>query len=222
MKSYGQYCALARALDVVGDRWTLLIVRELGVRPCRYTDIRDGLPGIATNLLSDRLRQLEAGGIVTRRDAPPPVATTVYELTPHGRGLLPILGEFARWALPEMTRGLEGDTFRSRWLALAVPALTGGLDRGGIAPLRVRLLTDDEPFDVVVGEDGVTTELHATEAPDVTLTGPPDVLMGVLTGFVRPGEAEAAGVAVAGRRAAVSRLARLGERVNAALTVTAR
>ena len=69
MRSYGQYCALARALDVVGDRWTLLVVRELLARDCRYSDLREGLPGIATNLLADRLRHLEAAGLVESYDA---------------------------------------------------------------------------------------------------------------------------------------------------------
>ena len=87
MRSYRQYCALAKALDVLGDRWTLLIVRELMLGgPSRYTDLRNGLPGIATNLLSERLRELEAAGVVAREEAPPPVATTLFSLTPRGRG----------------------------------------------------------------------------------------------------------------------------------------
>src|SRR2546425_7044906 len=84
MRSYGQYCSLAKALDVIGDRWTLLIVRELLLRgACRYTDLRDGLPGIATNLLADRMRDLEEKGIVRRQAAPPPIATTLFQLTPR-------------------------------------------------------------------------------------------------------------------------------------------
>src|SRR5436305_11927992 len=85
VRSYGQYCSIARALDVVGDRWTLLIVRELLLRgPCRFTDLRNGLPGIASNLLSGRLKDLEQAALVSREDAPPPIATTVYTLTPDG------------------------------------------------------------------------------------------------------------------------------------------
>ena len=72
MRQYGQFCPLAKTLDVVGDRWTLLIVRELAIRPCRYTDLRDGLPGIATNLLADRLKSLEAAGVITAETAAPP------------------------------------------------------------------------------------------------------------------------------------------------------
>ncbi|HEY6225275.1 MAG TPA: helix-turn-helix domain-containing protein, partial [Gemmatimonadales bacterium] len=82
MRTYAQYCGLARALDVVGDRWTLLIVRELLLREsCRYTDLLSGLPGIATNLLAGRLADLEAAGVIVREEAPPPIATTIYRLT---------------------------------------------------------------------------------------------------------------------------------------------
>src|SRR5436190_22444590 len=98
MRSYGQYCAVAKALDVVGDRWTLLIVRELMIGgPSRYTDLQNGLPGIATNLLADRLRDLEKAGIVLRETAPPPVATSVFSLTARGQALWPVLAELGRW-----------------------------------------------------------------------------------------------------------------------------
>src|SRR3954449_5530110 len=98
MRSYGEYCAAAKSLDVVGDRWTLLIVRELLARgACRYTDLRAGLPGIATNLLADRLRELESAGIVEREDAPPPVATTLFSLTERGRALQPVISALGCW-----------------------------------------------------------------------------------------------------------------------------
>ncbi|HZU79577.1 MAG TPA: helix-turn-helix domain-containing protein, partial [Acidimicrobiales bacterium] len=86
MRSYNQYCAVAKALDVVGDRWTLLIIRELMLRGgCRYTDLQHGLPGIATNLLGTRLKELEENGLIRRESAPAPVATTLYHLTDSGR-----------------------------------------------------------------------------------------------------------------------------------------
>ena len=82
MRSYGQYCSIAKTLDVVGDRWTLLIIRELLIRgACRYTDLRNGLPRIAANLLSDRIRDRESAGLIRREDAPPPIATTLFHLT---------------------------------------------------------------------------------------------------------------------------------------------
>ena len=98
MRSYGQYCALARALDLVGDRWTLLIARELYLRgPSRYTDLCDGLPGIATNLLADRLRNLEEAGLVAREAAPAPVASTLFSLTDRGRELRPVLAALVQF-----------------------------------------------------------------------------------------------------------------------------
>ena len=117
MRTYGQYCALAKALDVVGDRWTLLIVRELGLRgPCRYTDLRYGLPGIATNMLADRLREMEESGIVRREEAPPPVATPLVHLTERGVGLAPVLLALGHWGAEYMEERREGDEFRSHWL----------------------------------------------------------------------------------------------------------
>ena len=110
MRSYDEYCAIAKSLDVVGDRWTLLIVRELSLRgACRYTDLRNGLPGIASNLLAERLRELEANGVVAREEAPPPIATTLYRLTPRGEQLRPVLMGLVRWGVPLMTEEKPGD-----------------------------------------------------------------------------------------------------------------
>src|ERR671934_3026448 len=113
MRSYGQYCSLAKTLDVVGDRWTLLIVRELLLRGAsRYTDLRNGLPGIATNLLAERLRELERAGIVAREKAPPPIATTLFRLTPRGEQLRPVLEGLTRWGIPLMAEQEPGDAVR--------------------------------------------------------------------------------------------------------------
>src|SRR6516165_3099171 len=121
MHSYDQYCALAKALDVLGSRWSLLIVRELLIRgPSRYTDLRDGLPGIATNLLAERLRELEQEGLVAREEAPPPVATTLFRLTPRGEQLRPIVEGLARWGAPLMADQDPKDAVRSHWLAWAL------------------------------------------------------------------------------------------------------
>src|ERR671937_880674 len=101
MRSYDEYCAIAKSLDVVGDRWCLLIVRELMLQgPCRYTDLRNGLPGIATNLLADRLRELEQAGVIRREAAPPPVATTLFHLTQRGKELRPVIRAIGLWGLP--------------------------------------------------------------------------------------------------------------------------
>ena len=141
MRSYGQYCSIAKALDVVGDRWTLLIVRELLIRgACRYTDLKDGLPGIATNLLADRLRELESAGLIRREEAPPPVATALFHLTDSGASLLPVIEAIARWGIEFMVTPVEGDQFRGHWFAFPArcscrtASPTGRRSRSSCAP----------------------------------------------------------------------------------------
>ena len=98
-KRYEQYCPMAHALSLVGERWSLLIVRELLLGPKRYTDLTHGLPGIGTNILAARLGQLEAGGVVRKRRLAPPYASTVYELTEYGAGLRLVLHQLALWGV---------------------------------------------------------------------------------------------------------------------------
>lgn len=97
MRPYNQYCPVAHALDLVGERWSLLLVRELQHGPLRYSDLRDRLPRCSTNVLATRLKDLEAGGVITRRKLPPPAASTVYELTETGEALKPVLHALAHW-----------------------------------------------------------------------------------------------------------------------------
>src|SRR5437016_12941211 len=96
-RSYDQYCAVARGLDVIGDRWTLLLVRDLLLGPKRYKDLLSGLPGIGTNLLADRLKELEAAGLIERTVLPPPAGSTVYQLTETGQALEPVMVSLGRW-----------------------------------------------------------------------------------------------------------------------------
>jgi DNA-binding HxlR family transcriptional regulator len=124
-RSYGQYCGLARALDVVGDRWNLLIVRQLLVAPARYRQLAEGLPGIATNLLTDRLRDLGAAGVIERRLADDD-GYVVYGLTQWGAELRGPIEGLVRWSTPMMVRGPEGDRFQPDWLLIALPALFAG------------------------------------------------------------------------------------------------
>jgi DNA-binding HxlR family transcriptional regulator len=105
-KRYNQYCPIAHALDLVGERWSLLVVRELTHGPLRYTDLHERL-GCGTNVLAQRLRELEAGGVLAKRRLPPPAASTVYELTPCGEGLRPVLHTLAWWGVH--TLGPPGD-----------------------------------------------------------------------------------------------------------------
>jgi DNA-binding HxlR family transcriptional regulator len=185
MRSYRQFCSVARALDVVGDRWTLLIVRELALQgACRYTDLRDGLPGIATNLLADRLRDLEAAGLIAREDAPPPIATTLFRLTSRGEELRPVIDELGRWGLPLMASGPKGDAFRSHWLSM--PADLFLTDRHpDQPPVTIEIRTDDEEPMVIEAADGrVSTHRGAAEHPDAVLAGPPHTIGRLFTGDI--------------------------------------
>jgi DNA-binding HxlR family transcriptional regulator len=106
-RSYNQFCALAYALDIVGERWTLLIIRELLTGPRRFKDLVDGLPGISTNLLAERLKSLEREGLLGRRVLPPPAGSTVYELTPLGRALEEAVLELGKWGSRFLPPSLE-------------------------------------------------------------------------------------------------------------------
>ena len=186
MRSYNQYCGLARTLDHVGQRWTMLVIRELLLGPKRFTDLRDGLPGIATNLLTDRLRQLEADDLVTRRDLPPPAASTVYELTPAGRDLEEAVHALVRWGGRWMVRGPGNDEFRAPWLALALDALGVG---GRLEGLVLDLVVGGERI-TVTGHDGrVATEVGAA---DVAITSDPATVLGLAAGALHPDDARAA------------------------------
>ena len=120
MKPYDQYCPVAHALDLVGERWSLLLVRELQHGPLRYSDLHERLPRCSTNVLASRLKELEAGGVITRRRLPPPAASTVYELTDAGASLRPVIAALARWGL--RTLGPPPDDLESPpgWLEKAL------------------------------------------------------------------------------------------------------
>jgi DNA-binding HxlR family transcriptional regulator len=206
MRSYDEFCAAAKALDVVGDRWTLLIVRELALRgPCRYTDIRNGLPGIATNLLSERLRELERAGVVAREDAPPPIATTLFALTPRGQDLRPVLDSLVRWGLPLMVEESPGDAVRSHWLAMAVETMLTDR-RPDAPPVTLELQTGDQPFVIATRDGAVHARLGPAEDPDLKLTGPARPIMGLLLGLVELTDVGAAGVAYEGDPAILDRI----------------
>jgi len=194
VRSYEEYCAVAKSLDVVGDRWTLLIVRELALRgPSRYTDLRNGLPGIATNLLADRLRELERAGVVAREDAPPPIATTLFHLTPRGEELRPVLDSLFRWGLPLMSEQQPNDAVRSHWLAGALEqSLTD--HSPGKPPIEIELRPGDQPIVIQTSDGAIRASVGAASDPAATLTGEPRPIMGLLLGLLEPEAAQAAGV----------------------------
>ena len=195
MRSYGQYCAVAKALDVVGDRWSLLIVRELMLRDAaRYTDLRDGLPGVASNLLADRLRALEAAGVIEREEVPPPAPATLFRLTDRGRGLRDALHSLGQWGAPLLGDDFGDDEFRSHWLAFPVEFYLG--DRLTDAPpISIGVHAGREDVLIDIADGGVRARpLSPDDTPDVTLTGPPKLVLGALVGKVSFEDARARGL----------------------------
>jgi DNA-binding HxlR family transcriptional regulator len=123
-RTYDQYCPVARALEVVGERWTMLIARELLLGPRRFTDLMDGLPGISPNVLASRLKDLESEGLVSKRVLPPPAASAVYELTDHAHGLARVLAAMADWGMTMLGRPRTGDEVRGEWMVLGIAVTT--------------------------------------------------------------------------------------------------
>lgn len=209
MRSYGHFCSIARALDAVGDRWTLLIVRELLLQgPCRFTDLKNGLPGVAPNLLSNRLKELEDVGLITREDAPPPVATVLYELTQVGRALTPVLRELGLWGLRFMTEEHPNDVFRAEWLVYAPEWFTTDADPDA-PPAVIQLVAADQPAVIELGDGRVRARLGLADEPDLTLKGTPRAVLGLITGLIDLDTATRLGLSTDGRIALLDRLHRV-------------
>jgi len=165
-KHYEQYCPMAHALDLVGERWALLVVRELMHGPKRYTDLADGLPGIGTNILASRLRDLESCGIVAKRTLPPPAASRVYELTDYGRDLRPAMRELALWGARSLGPPTAEDELFDGWLANAVDIVLAPIAPPGRFEFRV----GEEVASLVDGE----AQAGPVENPDVVVEGDPE------------------------------------------------
>jgi DNA-binding HxlR family transcriptional regulator len=165
-KHYDQYCPLAHALDLIGDRWALLVVRELMHGPKRYTDLSEHLPRIGTNILAARLRELEAMGVVRKRILPPPAASRVYERTEYGSALRPALRELAAWGARSLGPPTAEDELFPGWLANALDIMLAPLAPPGRFEFRV----GDEVASLVDGE----AQPGPIEDPDVVVAGEPE------------------------------------------------
>ena len=181
-RSYGQYCGLARALDVVGDRWNLLIVRQLLLAPARYRELLDGLPGVATNLLADRLRDLETAGVVERRMAEEGNAI-MYTLTPWGAELREPIESLIRWSAPLMARGPDGDRFSADWLVVALPALLAGKAIARRSS-TVGIAVDDQLLGVRVTRSAIAVSLHDGRDLDAVVSAEPSIILGLAAGML--------------------------------------
>ncbi|MFG3213094.1 winged helix-turn-helix transcriptional regulator [Streptomyces tendae] len=168
-RSYDQYCSAARALDAVGDRWTLLIVRELLAGPRRYTDLHADLPGVSTDVLASRLKGMEREGLTTRRRLPPPGAAYVYELTARGRGLLPVLDALGAWGAGELGERRPTDAVRAHWFALP---LLRALREAGAAEGVVEVRLEEGDFHLYA--DSAADSAEGPVYGDGPASGEPD------------------------------------------------
>ncbi|MBF6170349.1 winged helix-turn-helix transcriptional regulator [Nocardia blacklockiae] len=151
-RSYDHYCAASRALDVVGDRWSLLVVRELCSGPRRYSDLFADLPGISTDVLAARLRELERDGILTKQRVGPRATTAVYELTPAGLGLRPVLEALSAWGTGRLGERRPTDAVRAHWFALPLGRAVARRITRGTVTVRI----GETVFHLIVGDAGVT------------------------------------------------------------------
>lgn len=206
MRSYGQKCGLAKALDLVGDRWTLLIIRELLIRgACRYTDIREGLPGIATNLLADRLGELEEAGVVVRREPQPPVATALFELTARGKALEPAIMQLGLWGAPMLKDAPKGEVLQPHWMVL--PLRHYLKDRRPDEPgVEIEIRAGREVIAVAARNGAVDVRLGAASDPKTTVSGKPEFILHLFAGRMDVRAAVAAGVEIRGPREPLSRV----------------
>jgi DNA-binding HxlR family transcriptional regulator len=204
-RSYGDRCGIARALDLVGERWALLVVRELVLGPKRFTDLRAGLPQVSPDILSQRLRDLEQSGIVRRGTLPPPAGSRIYELTARGRELEPILLALGRWGsvapLPAGEPQMGVDAVVIALKSLFAPSIADGLN----ASYELRL--GEQRFRVAVADSRIELGRGRAKAPDATIDTDPSTLAGLLWHGRELQEAEGSDdAAIAGDRSAVTRL----------------
>lgn len=178
VKAYHQYCPVAHALDQVGDRWELLIVRELMLGQRRYTDLAEALPGIGSNILATRLRDLEAAGVVRKTKLPPPWAVTVYELTERGRELDNVLRALAAWGAGTLGAPEAGDC----WSMYAVHARFRP-EHAVDGTYEIRFV-GGETISLQVADGELTAMKLPAEQPDLVVEAPPEELHEVISGAV--------------------------------------
>jgi DNA-binding HxlR family transcriptional regulator len=188
VKRFDQYCPMAHALSLVGERWALLIVRELLQGPKRYTDIAHGLPGIGTNILAARLRELEEHGIVQKRKLPPPAASTVYELTEYGQGLNEALYALARWGARTLGPPSEGDELYPEWGVNALPALFNAEAARGLTETYVFKI-DGDVFTARIENGCLAASLGAVETADLVVETDMETFFALASGDLEPRDA---------------------------------
>jgi DNA-binding HxlR family transcriptional regulator len=208
---YAQFCPLARASEVLAERWTLLIARELACGPQRFTDLRRRLPGVSSSVLAERLTRLEERGLVARRDVPPPSPATLYEFTDKGLRMEPVLRELMRFGLLFMEPMQPGDHLEPEWVPVALGAF---LREGSVLERSIGIRIPNGAEDVTVmlrgDAEGARIEPLDGASPDVTFRTEPFLVLALTTGQLDPVAAHAAGqIAVEGDPALLRDLTKL-------------
>jgi DNA-binding HxlR family transcriptional regulator len=208
-RSYDQYCAVAKALDVVGSRWTMLVVRELLGGPRRFGDLMEGLPGIGTNLLSERLRELQEADVIQQRTLPPPAGSTVYELTERGRMLGGVAFALAWWGYELLGEPTKKDEFRVHWFMVVGQAAFNPRAAGDLR-LVCEMRTSETDVSHFRVEDGQFKIFQGpARDPDVTLSGTPGDFIKLFTGQVAPDAALGNGMTLDGDPETLERVVEL-------------
>lgn len=179
-RGYGEYCAIARALDVLGSRWALLVIRELSGGPRRYSDLLAGMPEIGTSVLTKRLQDLRDDGLVEQRRLPPPAGSAVYELSERGREALPILFALARWGTELLGVRKGEESTRAYWSAVALAAWAepGRVEQAGLVEIK----SSEEDSASIRIDRGEARAVHGSgEDPDLIVRGEPEQLAALRT-----------------------------------------
>jgi DNA-binding HxlR family transcriptional regulator len=203
VRSYDQYCALALALDLVGDRWTLLIIRELLTGAKRFRDLQDGLPGVATNLLSSRLRVMEERGLVQKDVLPPPAGSNAYCLTSLGQELAAPVHALVRWGGRFMRHRARTQAFRPQWLGVALQAL-GVRSDSPAEPIALQIDLPEGSLQLEITREGLAFPAVGTRPPSVWLRGAATTILGLAAGELDWRAAARDGLEVEGSRTAVA------------------
>lgn len=209
-RTYNQTCSVAGALDVLGERWTLLLIRELLTGPKRYNDLLDALPGIGTNLLADRLKSLMNDELITQRRLPSPAAASVYELTEAGRSLEPVLLELVRWGMRHRRKAKKSATYRATWTAVAMRAFFRPERARGLR-LSCEFRVGDEVFHAQVRDGKLHTAAGPAPDPDVAVTTTPEIFRRFESGEDADELAKTGKWKVTGSSAALKKFTRLFE-----------
>jgi DNA-binding HxlR family transcriptional regulator len=207
-RTYRDRCGIARALDLVGERWALLVVRELLLGPKRFTDLRVGLPHVGADILAQRLRELEQAEVVRRGTLPPPAGSRIYELTERGRALEPVVLELGRWGsvapFPPGDARISDDAFVIALKTLFDPAAADGL------AARYELRLGAQTFGITVDAGRLDAARGAPASPDATIATSAGTLATILWHGAKAADARRAGdLATSGDRQAVARFLKL-------------